>query len=147
MTLNGSTFFMTKAEASNAFSGASAISKRSLPTLGAILKVSRLLTLLRPAVVAFENEQMMTATAAERVINPASGQEIVVSPTLLQGAQMKLGMEDSGFADPGIRLTKEDLPKIKAGASDEDERAEKSRAELAQEVSLLGVLFTYDPAE
>lgn len=136
----------SKNEVVEAYTAVTNLGKRALPNMGAILKIARLKTLMRRATEEADSVRLSVAAAAEHIINPNTGQDILKSPDTYHKVLYDTMCTPSSFQDPGFRITKKDLPKLPERSDDaeKDKRAIAAREELANDVAALGWLFDHD---
>jgi hypothetical protein len=141
--------FLTKNQAIQAFRAVDALSKRALPTLGSILKFSRMKTVLTPSVTGAEGEATMAQAAAEKIDDPQTGQDIIKDVASFNKLLLELMEQDSGLVDPEIRITKADLPRLPEWSDDEkkQEKYNAAREDLANLIAGLGPLFDHEDAK
>lgn len=140
--------FLSKNQAVQAFRAIDALSKRALPTLGAILKAARLKTLLTPAVTEAESISTIAQAAAEKV--PDENLQMVIKNIPDFNKLLMDAMEqDSGVQDTCPRFTKADLPRLPDWSDDvaKQEKYNAAHAGLANEIAALGPLFDHEDAK
>lgn len=137
---------MTKAEAAELYAGCKGIAKRGPPTLPAILKFAKVMTLLRPDVEEIDSIRVMAGAKAEHITNPATGQDILKSPDAVNAEIYDALRTPATLAALPFTFSVKDLPKLPE-PSDDPEKAKKAleaRSELASEVAQLGRFFVYE---
>jgi hypothetical protein len=139
---------MTKNEAVQAFRAADALGKRALPTLGAILKVSRIKTMLTPAVTEAEQISTIAQAAAEKVDDKVTGQAQIKDVAGFNAMLMDAMEQSAEIKDNGLRIVKADLPRLPEWSDDEkkQEKYNAAREDLANLVAALGPLFDHEDA-
>ena len=136
---------LTHGQVGEVYTALTNLAKRGLPTLDTILKAAELKTKLRPAVDKADGIRVDVAAAADHVVHPSTGQDLVRQPDDLNKQMFEAMQRSAEIEDPDIRFTKADLPKLpdRSDDAEKDKKALAAREDLANDIAGLGLFFTF----